>query len=194
MSRTATINRTTRETDIALTLDLDGSGEVTVTTGIGFLDHLLTALATHARFDLNLRCTGDLEVDDHHTAEDCAIALGQAIDEALGDRRGIVRFGTGFAPLDEALARVVIDLVKRPFAAVDLPLNYDRIGGLACENIPHVLQSMAIAAQVCLHADLLRGENDHHKAEAMFKATALALRDAVSRSGGDVVPSTKGVM
>ncbi|MCW5775802.1 MAG: imidazoleglycerol-phosphate dehydratase HisB [Phycisphaeraceae bacterium] len=194
MTRTATINRKTRETEIALTLSLDGSGSVAVSTGVGFLDHLLTALATHAGFDLTLTCTGDLHVDDHHTAEDCALALGQAIDSALGNRTGIARFGSAYAPLDEALARGVIDLVTRPHATVNLPLNYDRIGGLACENIPHVLASLATAARLCLHADVIRGENDHHKAEAEFKAVALALKQAVARTGAVGAPSTKGVM
>ncbi|MCL4741581.1 MAG: imidazoleglycerol-phosphate dehydratase HisB [Phycisphaerales bacterium] len=194
MTRTATINRKTRETEIALTLSLDGAGVVTVSTGVGFLDHLLTALATHAGFDLSLTCTGDLHVDDHHTAEDCAIALGHAIDKALGERTGIARFGSAYAPLDEALARAVVDLVTRPHATVNLPLNYDRIGGLACENIPHVLASLATAARLCLHADLIRGDNDHHKAEATFKATALALRQAVAPTGSTDAPSTKGVM
>ncbi|GIK20257.1 MAG: imidazoleglycerol-phosphate dehydratase HisB [Leptolyngbya sp. PLA2] len=194
MSRTATIHRKTRETEIAVTLSLDGVGAVTVSTGVGFLDHLLTALATHAGFDLSLTCTGDLHVDDHHTAEDCAIAIGQAIDAALGDRTGIARFGSAYAPLDEALARGVVDLVTRAHATVNLPLNYDRIGGLACENIPHVLASLATAARLCLHADLIRGENDHHKAEATFKAAALALRQAVTRTGAAGAPSTKGVM
>lgn len=194
MTRIATIARKTKETEIALSLKLDGAGKVTVSTGVGFLDHMLTALATHAGFDLDLSCKGDLEVDDHHTAEDCAIALGQAIDEALGDRRGIVRFGSAYAPLDEALARAVIDLVTRPHATVNLPLNYDRIGGLACENIPHVLTSLAISGRFCLHMDLIRGDNDHHKAEAAFKATALALRQAVGRTGAAGAPSTKGVL
>lgn len=194
MTRIATIARKTKETEIALSLNLDGAGTVTVSTGVGFLDHMLTALATHAGFDLELSCKGDLEVDDHHTAEDCAIALGQAIDQALGDRRGIVRFGSAYAPLDEALARAVIDLVTRPHATVNLPLNYDRIGGLACENIPHVLTSLAISGRFCLHVDLIRGDNDHHKAEAAFKATALALRQAVGRTGAAAAPSTKGVL
>ncbi|MGI9013298.1 MAG: imidazoleglycerol-phosphate dehydratase HisB [Phycisphaerales bacterium] len=194
MTRAAHITRRTRETEIVLALRLDGTAQVNISTGIGFLDHLLTALATHAGFDLELQCTGDLEVDDHHTAEDCAIALGQALDEALGDRHGIVRFGTAYAPLDEALSRAVVDLVKRPYAHIDLPLNYDRIGELACENIPHVLQSLANAGSFCLHADLIRGSNDHHKAESMFKAVALSLRQAVQRTGRADAPSTKGVM
>ena len=192
--RRAKIERKTTETEVALSLDLDGTGRATVSTGIGFLDHLLTALAKHARFDLELRCQGDLHVDDHHTAEDCALALGAAIDRALGDRRGIARFAFAFAPLDEALARVVVDLSGRPFAAVDLGLRRDAIGGLSCENVAHLLKSLAMASRLTLHASVLCGDNDHHRAEAAFKALALALRRAVLRDGSADVPSTKGVL
>lgn len=192
--RTAEVTRKTRETEITLGLTLDGSGEAEVATGIGFLDHMLASLARHARFDLRLACSGDLEIDDHHTAEDCALALGTALDQALGDRAGIGRFGSAHAPLDEALARAVIDLSGRPYAHVSLGLRRERLGGLACENIGHVLRSLAIAGRATLHVDLLRGENDHHRAEAAFKATALALRQAVAKDGGDDVPSTKGVL
>src|SRR5690606_38150634 len=129
----------------------------------------------HARFDLTLRCVGDLEVDDHHTAEDCALALGTALDRALGDRAGIGRFGHAYAPLDEALARAVVDLSGRPHPEVQLDLRREALGALACENVGHVLRSLAIAARATLHVDVLKGENDHHKAEAAFKATALAL-------------------
>ena len=196
MTRTATATRTTRETSINVRLDLDGSGQTDVRTGVGFLDHLLEALARHARFDLTLECRGDLQVDDHHSAEDCALALGEALDRALGERRGVNRFGWAHAPLDEALARAVVDLSGRPFADVTLDLHRDRqvIGGLACENIPHLLRSLATAARLTLHVDVLKGENDHHKAEAAFKATALALRQAVAPSGFDDVPSTKGTL
>ena len=165
-------------------------------TGLGFLDHLLEALSRHARFDVTLACEGDLHVDDHHTAEDSALGLGEALDRALGDRRGITRFGTGFAPLDEALARAVVDLSGRPFAAVDLGLGRDVIGGLACENVAHVLRSLATAARLTLHVDVLRGRNPHHIVEAQFKAFARALRAAAApdpRAGG-MVPSTKGVL
>ncbi len=192
--RTATVHRVTNETNVTVTLDLDGDGVATIETGIGFLDHLLDGLARHARLDLELRCTGDLEVDDHHTAEDCALALGQALDEALGERRGIARFGTAYAPLDEALCRAVVDLSGRPFAAVELELHREAIGGLSCENIPHVLQSFAMASRSCIHITTIAGENDHHKAEAAFKALALALRQALVLEGGDAVPSTKGVL
>jgi len=193
-ARRVELTRETRETDITLTLDLDGSGQSDVLTGVGFLDHMLATLAKHGRLDLTLRCTGDLHVDDHHTAEDCALALGQALDQALGERKGIARFGHAYAPLDEALARAVVDLSGRPYPAVDLGLRREAIGGLACENITHVFQSLAFSGRMALHVDVLKGDNDHHRAEAAFKATALALRAAVTRDGGDAVPSTKGVL
>ncbi len=192
--RTAKVTRKTKETDIELELSLDGTGEADIQTGIGFLDHMLGALSKHARFDLTLRCKGDVHVDDHHTAEDCALALGTALDEALGERRGINRFGHAFAPLDEALARAVVDLSGRPWAEVALGLKRDSIGGLACENMGHVMRSMAINGRACFHVDVLRGANDHHRAEAAFKALALALRAAVAVDGSGEVPSTKGVL
>ena len=189
--RTSTVNRKTAETDIQLTLDLDGSGEVAVGTGIGFLDHLLTALARHGGFDLQLSCAGDLDVDDHHAAEDCAIALGEAIDQALGERRGVGRFGWALAPMDEALARAAVDLSGRGLAVVRLGLSGQPLGTLKAENVAHVLHSLARTAKATIHLDLLRGNNDHHRAEAAFKALALALRQAVAVTGGDRVPSTK---
>jgi len=192
--RSATVERASRETDIRATLTLDGTGSASVNTGIGFLDHLLTALTLHSRFDLELVAKGDLVVDDHHTAEDCAIVLGTAFDRALGDRAGIARFGSAYAPLDEALARAVVDCSGRPFARVELGLRREMLGSLSCENIPHVLASFATAARLTLHVDLLTGENDHHRAEAAFKAVALALRAAVARSGAAGIPSTKGVL
>jgi len=193
MARTAELHRQTRETNIHLTLDLDGRGEADVHTGIGFLDHMLTALTKHARFDLRLRCEGDLEVDCHHTAEDCALTLGAAFDQALGERRGIRRFGDAFCPLDEALARAVVDLSGRPWPAIDLGLRREKIGDIACESLVHVFQSFAMAARAAVHVDVLKGENDHHRVEAAFKALALALRAAVAVDGTDV-PSTKGVL
>lgn len=193
-TRAARIDRTTRETCITLDLRLDGSGNATIETGIGFLDHLLTAFARHARLDVTLRCKGDLDVDDHHTAEDCGLVFGQAIDRALADRRGICRFGSAHAPLDEALARAVIDFSGRPYAAVDLGLRRPSIGALASENVSHVLRSLAVGAHATLHVDLLKGDNDHHRAEAAFKAVALALRQAVAPSGFPDVASTKGVI
>ncbi|GMU37529.1 MAG: imidazoleglycerol-phosphate dehydratase [Phycisphaerae bacterium] len=192
--RRGEFTRRTRETDISATLILDGAVETDVRTGLEFLDHLLTALARHARFGLKLSCTGDLGVDDHHTAEDCALAVGAALDRALGERRGIARFGSAYVPLDEALARAVVDLSGRPFARVRLGLRRDRLGMMSCENVGHVLSSMATAARMTLHVKVLEGENDHHRAEAAFKAVALALREAVRRDGSDEVPSTKGVL
>ncbi len=193
-TRQASVERRTLETRISLELNLNGSGQAEIGTGIGFLDHMLTALAKHARFDLRLQCEGDLEVDDHHTAEDCALALGQALDQALGERRGIARFGSAYAPLDEALARVVVDLSGRPCAAVELGLTREMIGEIAAENLTHVFVSLAMAGRMALHVDLLRGQNDHHRAEAAFKALALALRQAVALDGSSSVPSTKGVL
>lgn len=194
-TRSATITRTTGETDVRVTLDLDGAGQAQVQTGIGFLDHMLTALARHARFDLELTCRGDLEVDGHHTSEDCALALGQALDQALGERRGVARFGDAHAPLDEALARAVVDLSGRPWSEIHLDLRRERLGAMACEDLTHVLQSLAVAARCALHVDVLRGDHDHHKVEAAFKACALALRQAVRRDGpADAIPSTKGVL
>ncbi|HOI11923.1 MAG TPA: imidazoleglycerol-phosphate dehydratase HisB [Myxococcota bacterium] len=192
--RRVEIARRTLETDIRGALALDGAGVARVDTGIGFLDHLLTALARHGRLDLDLACRGDLHVDDHHTAEDCGLAVGAAIDAALGDRAGIARFGHAYAPLDEALARAVVDLSGRPFASVDLGLKGPALGALSAQMVPHVLSSLAIAARMTLHVDVLRGVNDHHRAEAAFKATALALYKAVARDGGAGVPSTKGVL
>jgi imidazoleglycerol-phosphate dehydratase len=192
--RQAAISRETLETKITLELTLDGSGRAEVATGIGFFDHMLTALAKHARFDLVLKCAGDLGVDDHHTVEDCALALGQALDRALGERRGIARFGFAFAPLDEALARAVVDLSGRPCAVIELGLKREALGQLACENLAHFFTSLASSGRMALHVDVLRGSNDHHRAEAAFKATALGLREAVRIEGPDQVPSTKGVL
>ena len=192
--REARVARKTAETDITAWLRVEGSGQSNISTGIGFLDHLFDTLVRHARFDLELRCEGDLHVDDHHTAEDCGIVLGTALRDALGDRVGIRRFGHAYAPLDEALARAVVDISGRPYARVDLGLERERLGELSCENVPHVLTSMAAAAAITLHVYVLEGQNDHHRAEAAFKACALALRDAVAASGFDDVVSTKGTL
>jgi len=194
--RRAARARQTSETDIRLQLCLDGTGRADIDTGIGMLDHLLGALAKHGRLDLTLRCTGDLHIDDHHTVEDCAIVLGHAIDEALGDRRGITRFGQAYAPLDEALARAVVDLSGRPWPEVHLDLRREQLGTLSTENIPHFVQTLATSARASVHLDILRGVNDHHKAEAAFKALALALRAALARDPAHRadVPSTKGTL
>ncbi|GAA5942038.1 hypothetical protein JCM3775_004324 [Rhodotorula graminis] len=196
--RTATISRKTGETEIECTLTLDhlpGTKQVIdIDTGVGFYNHMLHALAKHGKMSLQLKCKGDLEVDDHHTVEDCAIALGEAFKEALGERKGIRRYGTGFAPLDEALARAVLDISSRPYFCGDLQLKREKIGDLSTEMIPHVFHSFAQGAGVTLHVDVLRGENDHHKSESAFKALALAIREAVQTDGSDEVPSTKGVL
>ena len=201
--RRAAVRRETGETTVRVALDLDGgaAGEgskprISIDTGIGFFDHMLHALAFHAGWTLEASCGGDLDVDDHHTVEDTALALGQAVARALGDeRRGIVRFASRHAPLDEALARAVVDVSGRPFFAGELGLERDRIGALSCEMVPHFFHSFAQTAGITLHVDVLRGDNDHHRAEAAFKAAALALRGALapSRDGGRV-PSTKGVL
>jgi imidazoleglycerol phosphate dehydratase HisB len=192
--RSATIERKTRETEIRVQLDLDGSGSAKISTGLGFLDHMLEALAKHARLDLELECVGDLHIDDHHTVEDCALALGQALDQALGDRSGIARFSHAYAPLDEALARVVIDLSGRPWPEVHIGFTREKIGDVATENLTHFFESLAMTARCALHVDVLRGKNDHHRAEAAFKALALALRQAVARDASAGIPSTKGVL
>lgn len=192
-ARTVEIKRKTKETDILIQLKLDGTGQSTISTGIGFLDHMLTALAFHSRMDLVLNCSGDLHIDDHHTAEDCALALGTAISEALGSRKGIKRFGYAYAPLDESLARTVLDLSGRPWPEVHLDLKREMVGTIATENLTHFFQSLAMTLKCSLHVDVLRGSNDHHKAEAAFKSLAIALRAAISLSGNEV-PSTKGVL
>ncbi len=192
--RRAVITRKTHETNVRVEINLDGSGQARIGTGIGFLDHMLGALARHASFDLEISCSGDLVVDDHHTAEDCALALGAAIDGALGDRRGFSRFGSAYAPLDESLARAVVDISGRPFAVTDLGLRRESLGDLSCENIPHFVRSLSATLRASIHLDVLRGDNDHHRAEAAFKALALALRAALQRTDAHDVPSTKGVL
>ncbi len=188
-----TMERTTKECSIRIDLGLE-PGPVRVDTGIGFLDHLLSSLAFHAGLSLQLDCKGDLYVDDHHSAEDSCILLGKALRAALGDGSGRARFGYAYAPLDEALARAVVDLSGRPYAALDLGLKRPMIGALAAENAEHGLFSLAMAAGLTLHVDLLRGDNDHHRAEAAYKAVALALRQALAPSAiyGAGAPSTKG--
>lgn len=192
-ARSAERQRTTGETSIALRLVLDGTGAHQIDTGIGFLDHMLRTLARFSQMDIDLTCKGDLYVDDHHTAEDIALALGAALDTALGDRAGIVRFGHAYAPLDEALCRTVVDLSGRPHPAIDLGFVREALGQVATENLTHWFESFAIAGRMALHVDVLKGRNDHHRAEAAFKATGLALRNAIARTGGGVA-SEKGVL
>lgn len=191
--RRVTVARHTRETDIAVTLDLDGSGTADVRSGIGFLDHLLDAFAHYGLFDLAVRATGDLQVDEHHTVEDVALVLGAALAEALGDRAGIARFGEASVPMDEALATAVVDVGGRPYAVVDVPFRGEHVGALPTQLIEHALEAFARTSGTTLHVRGT-GRNDHHLAEAAFKALARALRAAVAvdprRAGA--VPSTKG--
>lgn len=192
MTRTASVERTTRETDVQVTLDLDGSGEVEIATGVGFYDHMLTAFGHHALFDLSVSTTGDLHVDEHHTVEDTALVLGSAIADALGDRAGIRRYGSATIPMDEAVATAVVDLGGRPYAVIDLPFTSERLGALGTQMVPHALEAFARSAGATLHITA-SGGNDHHIAEAAFKALAYAVRAAVEidprRTG---IASTKG--
>lgn len=194
MKRLAEIKRKTLETEISLKINLDGDGRGEINTGLGFLDHMLLALTKHSGIDLELKCQGDLQIDDHHTAEDCAIVLGQGLAQALGEIKGINRFGYAYAPLDEALSRVVIDFCGRSTAFLNIDFEREMIGEIATENIKHFFISFAQNAKIALHLDCLRGENDHHKAEASFKALALALKQAIAKTSKDIVPSTKGVL
>lgn len=193
--RIAVVERSTNETRISVTLNLDGQGICAANTGLGFLDHMIDALVRHSRVDLEIECKGDLQVDDHHTVEDCAIVLGSALLKAMGDKQGIERYGDGFAPMDEALCRCVLDLSGRPFSCVDLGFVRERLGDVSTENLEHFFSTLATEARCALHIDMIRGKNDHHKAEAAFKSFALALRRAISiRPGAVGVPSTKGVL
>jgi imidazoleglycerol-phosphate dehydratase len=190
--RTAAVTRETAETEIKLILDVDGEGDATVDTGIGFYDHMLDSFATHGLFDLTVECDGDLDVDDHHTVEDVAIALGEAFTEALGDKRGIQRFADRRVPLDEAVAAVVVDVSGRPYFAFEGEFSQDAVGGMTSHMAKHFLRSLATNAGLTLHADV-SGENAHHEIEALFKCLARALDDAtrIDERRGDA-PSTKG--
>ena len=193
MARKALVERKTRETDIRLALDLDGEGRSKIQTGIGFLDHMLTSFATHGRFDLDIRCKGDLHVDAHHSVEDVGIALGQALARALGDKKGIVRFGHAYCPLDEALSRCVIDLSGRPFLVFDVTFKAQRVGDLATELFEDFFWALADHGRLNLHLEALRGRNAHHIAETLFKASSRALSMAVAKDPRmKGVPSTKG--
>ena len=190
--RRVTVERRTRETEISATLDLDGSGAAEVATGVGFYDHLLTSLALHGLFDLRILAAGDLGIDEHHTVEDVALVLGTAFREALGDRAGITRFGEASVPMDEALATAIVDVGGRPFTVLEIPFRGERVGALPTQLVEHALDAFARSAGVTLHLRA-SGHNDHHVAEAAFKALARALRVAVAvdpRRGG--VASTKG--
>jgi imidazoleglycerol-phosphate dehydratase len=196
LSRTATVSRKTGETDIEITLNLDGAGQADVDTGLGFLDHMLHALARHARFDLTVRAKGDLHIDEHHTVEDVGIVLGRALAQALGDRTGITRMGHAIVPMDEALALVAVDFGGRGYFVFDGEFSTERIGQVGTSLIPHFLESVAHEGKLNLHARLLAGVDDHHRAEALFKALARALDMATQRDArlGGQVPSTKGTL
>lgn len=192
--RTASLHRRTNETDITLSLHLDGTGQHSIATGVGFLDHLLTHIAVHGLFDLTVQAAGDLHIDPHHTIEDCALVLGQALAEALGDKKGIVRMGHAYVPMDEALAFVAVDLSGRPYAVVEAQWHSPAIGQFPTSLIPHFVESLAVTAKANLHARVLYGRDDHHQAEALFKALGRALDVATqidARRAG-VIPSTKG--
>lgn len=191
MARKAELSRKTAETSVEVILDIDGSGVAKIDTGLGFLDHMLGTLTKHSGFDLTLQAAGDIEVDDHHTVEDCAIVVARTLDDVLGDRSGITRFGYAYVPLDEALCRAVVDLSGRPWPEVAIQFKRPTLGEVATENLVHFLRSFAIEGRMALHLDLIRGDNDHHIAESAFKALALALKAAVSTDGVGV-PSTKG--
>jgi imidazoleglycerol-phosphate dehydratase len=194
MNRTSSLSRKTNETEISISINLDGTGKHEIATGIGFLDHMLTHIAVHGLFDLTVKAVGDLHVDEHHTVEDVAIVLGQAFAEALGDKKGIVRTAHAYVPMDEALAFVALDLSGRPYTVIQVEWRTPGVGGIATSLFEHFFESFAAAARINLHAQVLYGRDDHHKAEALFKALARALDAATQidpRKAG-LIPSTKG--
>lgn len=194
--RTAEIKRKTNETDIYLKLDLDGQGQTDIQTGVGFLDHMLHHVAVHGLFDLTLQASGDLEIDCHHTVEDCALVLGMAFAEALGDSVGIQRMGSAYVPMDESLAFVAIDLSGRPYAVVQADWHTPAVGGIPTSLFPHILESFAATARCNLHARVVYGRDDHHQAEALFKAFGRALDAATQLDPRctNLIPSTKGTL
>ena len=195
-TRTTSLNRQTKETNISLTLNIDGSGRHDIATGIGFLDHMLSHVAVHGLFDIQLQAEGDLHIDVHHTVEDVALAMGQAFDQALGDRAGIQRMASAVVPMDELLAEVAIDLSGRPYAIIHVDWSSPQVGSIPTTLFPHFLESFAIASRANLHARIHYGQDDHHKAEALFKALGRALYAATRidpRRAGRI-PSTKGII
>ncbi len=194
--RTGTISRKTSETSIDVELNLDGTGTYTVSTGIGFLDHMLEQLSRHSLIDLNVKAIGDLHIDQHHTTEDTGIAIGEALLQALGDKRGITRYGTAYAPMDETLTRCALDISGRPYLVFDAEFGMPRLGEWDTELIEHWFHSFATAAGITLHIETLHGSNNHHIVESCFKALARALRQAVEIDPrkADAIPSTKGML
>ena len=193
MSRRGRVDRKSKETQLSARVDLDGRGRAEVSTGLAFLDHMLEQVARYGGFDLRMRGAGDVQVDPHHLVEDAGIVLGEALSEALGERDGIVRFASAYAPLDESLARVVIDLGRRPFLSFNVALR-GRIGTLESEVIEEFWKALSIHLGATIHVDLIRGRNRHHIAEATFKALGLALREAMAASGSAGAPSSKGLL
>ena len=194
--RTGQITRDTAETKIAVTVDLDGSGSYDIATGIGFLDHMVEQFSRHSLIDVKLHVDGDLHIDQHHTVEDSAIALGQAISKALGEKRGIVRYGSAYSPMDETLARVALDISGRPYLVWKAGFSQPRLGEMDTELFEHWFHSIAQAAGLTLHVELLYGQNNHHVIEAIYKGFARAMRAAVEIDPrkGDAIPSTKGIL
>ena len=194
--RSATVTRKTAETDISVEINLDGTGVYDNQTGVGFFDHMLDQLARHALIDMSIRATGDLHIDDHHTVEDTGIALGQALTQAMGDKRGIRRYGSCLLPMDDALVRAALDLSARPYLVWNVDLPTAKIGGFDTELVREFFQAFATHGGITLHVDKLHGLNSHHIAEAAFKAVARALLDAleVDPRKSDAVPSTKGTL
>jgi len=193
LSRGAEVTRNSKETRLRAKAELDGGGRVKVATGLAFLDHMLEQVARYGGFDLTFRGSGDVHVDTHHLVEDAGIVLGQALSKALGDRAGITRFASAYAPLDESLARVVVDLGKRPFLSYNVPLR-GRIGTMESEVLEEFWRALSIHLGATIHVDVIRGRNRHHVAEATFKALGLALRQAMAQGGGPGVPSSKGLL
>ena len=191
--RQSSVDRITKETNISATVNLDGKGNAKISTGVGFFDHMLTALAVHGGFDINVECKGDLEVDVHHSVEDVGIVLGQAFKECIGDKAGIARFGNFTVPMDEALATCCIDISGREYLVFDATFKAETIGDLDTQMIIEFFRAFANNTEITLHINLLYGDNDHHKCEAIFKVFAHALRIAVSKSG-DVLLTTKGTI
>ena len=196
MNRNVTITRKTNETDISVTLNLDGTGQAEIDTGLGFLDHMLHHIAVHGLFDLTVKATGDLHVDEHHTVEDLALVLGQAFAEALGDKKGLVRTAHAYVPMDEALAFVALDLSGRPYSVIQVEWRTPAVGGIATTLFEHFLESFAVTARCNLHARVIYGRDDHHKAEALFKALGRALdaATAIDSRRQTMIPSTKGTL
>ena len=194
-ARTGQVHRQTKETEVQVTLNLDGSGQGRISTGVPFLDHMLDLFARHGLFDLEVECRGDLEIDDHHSVEDVALSLGEAFASALGDKRGIARYGAALVPMDEALCRAVIDLSGRFYLVYEVETSRPRVGNFSVELAEHFWRSFAESARMNLHLDLLRGRNTHHILEASFKAAARALREAVTRDPRiEGILSTKGAL